>query len=129
MDGTGELFADFIAALHDAVVPLVVSYPKGQVLDYEALTEFARASIPFDRPFVLLGESFSGPVAIALAAFRPPGLRGLILCCSFARNPVPAFFGENIFTWRTLQDFISLSSLGAAGGALFWLIALWRLTP
>lgn len=38
-------------------------------------------------------------------------------------------FGENIFTWRTLQDFISLSSLGAAGGALFWLIAFWRLTP
>jgi pimeloyl-ACP methyl ester carboxylesterase len=38
---------------------------------------------------VLLGESFSGPVAIALAAARPPGLLGLILCCSFARNPAP----------------------------------------
>ena len=91
MDGIGELFADFLAALHDAVVPLVVSYPNDRALDYETLTNFARARLPPDRPFVLLGESFSGPVAIALAAFRPPGLRGLILCCSFARNPVPAF--------------------------------------
>ena len=38
-------------------------------------------------------------------------------------------FGEDIFTWRTLQDFISLFSLGAAGGALFWLIAFWRVKP
>ena len=35
-------------------------------------------------------------------------------------------FGENIFTWRTLQDFIAMFSLGAASGALFWVIAFWR---
>ena len=90
MDGGGELFAAFIAALGDAVPTLVVSYPPDQVLDYAGVTAFARARLPQDRPFVLLGESFSGPVAIALAAEQPPGLIGLILCCSFARNPVPA---------------------------------------
>ena len=46
--------------------------------------------MPRDEPFVLLGESFSGPVAISLAASRPDQLRGLILCCSFANNPLPA---------------------------------------
>ena len=37
---------------------------------------------------MLLGESFSGPIAAAIAA-PPPGLRGLILCATFLRNPRP----------------------------------------
>ncbi len=91
MDGTGDLFADFVTALGATVAPLVVSYPPDQPLDYADLTEFARSRLPLDRPFVLLGESFSGPVAIALAASRPPGLAALILSCTFARNPTPWF--------------------------------------
>lgn len=90
MDGTGELFAAFIAALGGAALPLVVRYRTDQPLDYEGVTEYARGYLPHDRPYMLLGESFSGPVAIALAAARPPGLLGLILSCSFARNPTPA---------------------------------------
>lgn len=89
MDGSGALFAPFIAALGGALATRVVAYPPDQRLDYHALTEFARACLPAGAPFVLLGESFSGPVAIALAASRPPGLVGLILSCTFARNPAP----------------------------------------
>lgn len=91
MDGSGAMFAGFIAALGAGITPQVLSYPADQILSYEGLTEFARTRLPTDRPFVLLGESFSGPVAIALAAERPPGLVGLILSCTFARNPVPLF--------------------------------------
>ena len=91
MDGTGELFAAFIQALGNAALPLVVRYPTDQPLDYEGVTAYAREYLPQDRPYVVLGESFSGPVAIALAASRPPGLVGLILSCSFARNPTPVF--------------------------------------
>lgn len=36
-----------------------------------------------------MAESFSGPIAISIAASPPPGLCGLILTCSFARNPHP----------------------------------------
>jgi len=60
-------------------------------LDYDKLAALVRASLPTNEPFVLLGESFSGPVAIALAASNPRGLRGLILCASFTRNPHPYF--------------------------------------
>jgi pimeloyl-[acyl-carrier protein] methyl ester esterase len=91
MDGSGALFAAFIAALGDGITPLVLSYPTDQVLSYEGLADFARKQLPGGQPYALLGESFSGPVAIALAAERPPGLTGLILCCTFARNPVPLF--------------------------------------
>jgi pimeloyl-[acyl-carrier protein] methyl ester esterase len=89
MDGSGHLFAGFIAALGDGITPLVLSYPTDQALDYQGLADFARAQLPAGQPYVLLAESFSGPVAIALAAERPPGLVGLVLSCTFARNPVP----------------------------------------
>jgi pimeloyl-ACP methyl ester carboxylesterase len=39
--------------------------------------------------FVVVGESFSGPLALMLAARRPPGLRGVVLCASFVRFPLP----------------------------------------
>ena len=88
MDGTGMLFANFVAALGDAATTVVVSYPTGCQLDYRELTDLARTHLPQGGDFVLLGESFSGPIAIALAAERPPGLLGLVLCCSFACTPV-----------------------------------------
>jgi pimeloyl-[acyl-carrier protein] methyl ester esterase len=91
MDGSGDLFAGFAAALGDGITPLVLSYPTDQILSYEGLADFARQQLPAGQPYALLGESFSGPVAIALAAERPPGLTGLILCCTFARNPAPLF--------------------------------------
>jgi pimeloyl-ACP methyl ester carboxylesterase len=89
MDGSGELFAAFAAALGDGITPLVLSYPPDQPLDYQGLADFARDRLPVGQPYMLLGESFSGPVAIALAASRAAGLVGLVLSCTFARNPVP----------------------------------------
>jgi hypothetical protein len=38
-----------------------------------------------------LAESFSGPIGIAIAADPPPNLQALILCVSFASNPLPVF--------------------------------------
>ena len=83
LDGTGELFATFIAAMA-GVECRVVRYPVDRPMDYAA-----RECLADREPCVLLGESFSGPVAIALAAENPPGLRGVVLCCSFASNPLP----------------------------------------
>ena len=91
MDGSGAMFAGFIAALGDGITPLVLSYPTDQILSYDGLADFARTRLPAGQPYVLLGESFSGPVAIALAAECPAGLVGLVLSCTFARNPVSLF--------------------------------------
>jgi pimeloyl-ACP methyl ester carboxylesterase len=87
LDGTGLMFEPFLAALSGQEAQ-VVRYPEALV-SYAACIHFARTQLPKDRPFLLLGESFSGPVAIALAAERPAGLRGLVLCGTFARNPRP----------------------------------------
>ena len=93
MDGTGELFGPFIAALDGEFNVKVVSYPTTAPLDYSELESFARAELPAEGPFVLLGESFSGPIAVCLAASAPHRLKGLILCCTFVRNPRPIFAG------------------------------------
>nr|WP_282829168.1 alpha/beta hydrolase [Pelomonas sp. V22] len=90
MDGTGDLFAPFLEALGDQFTTQVVRYPTDQELGYEELLALTRRSLPIDEPYVVLGESFSGPIAISLAAEAPPLLRGVILCCTFARNPRPA---------------------------------------
>lgn len=89
LDGTGQLFADFVAALGPQIEVIVASYPADKPLAYAELEARVRAMLPTDRNYFLLGESFSGPLAISIAASAPPGLRGLLLCCSFARNPLP----------------------------------------
>lgn len=89
MDGTGELFGPFIEALGGEFDVRVVRYPADHCGGYEELEEIARAAIPQDQPYVLLGESFSGPIAISIAASASGQLLGLVLCCTFARNPRP----------------------------------------
>jgi pimeloyl-[acyl-carrier protein] methyl ester esterase len=89
MDGTAMPRADFAAALGPGIEPRVISYPPDPALGYGELEALVRASLPADRPYILLGESFSGPIAISIAASRPPNLVGLVLCVTFARNPLP----------------------------------------
>lgn len=89
LDGTGQLFADFVAAFGSEIKTTVASYPSETPLGYAELEPIARSFLPHNQPFYLLAESFSGPIAISIAASSPPGLVGLILCCSFARNPLP----------------------------------------
>ncbi|WP_213936739.1 alpha/beta hydrolase [Pseudomonas sp. dw_612] len=91
MDGTSELFKPFVSALDHACDIVVVTYPCDIPLSYDELEAIARASLPTDRPFVLLGESFSGPIAIALTALHLPQQVGLVLCCTFISNPRPLF--------------------------------------
>lgn len=90
MDGTGDLFEPFLEALPASLRPVVVRYPVERWLDDEELLDHGRRALPVDEPFVLLGESFSGPVALTLAAERPSGLQGVVLAASFARYPTRA---------------------------------------
>lgn len=114
MDGTGELFAPLLAAIGSQLKTQVVPYPCDQALGFAALLSVVKQTIPTDAPYVVLGESFSGPIAIALAALRPPQLKGVVLCCTFARNPRPAL--------AALKHFLGLLPL--TGATPFLLSAL-----
>lgn len=106
LDGTGKLFREFVQALQPSVDSLIVSYPTDQAMGYDELEALVLAALPSDRPFVLLGESFSGPLAIRVAARSPAGLVAVILCGSFAKNPFPWL------RWaRPLAAYLPLKSL------------------
>lgn len=87
LDGTGLLFEPLCRELSPDITPVVISYPTLQTATYSELIELVRPKLPTGESYVLLAESFSGPVAIKLAAERPAGLRGLILCASFVTCP------------------------------------------
>lgn len=93
LDATGTQHTAFCDALQaQGIASTVIAYPVDRALDYAALDGFVRQALPAATPYVLLGESFSGPLALAIAAQPPPLLRGLILSTTFARSP-----------WRSLR--------------------------
>ena len=87
-DGTGQLFAPLLAALGPETQTQIVRYPDvpGAYPEHEAV---ARTSLPQTQPFVLLGESFSGPIVVSIAAKPPPNLIGIVICASFVKCPRP----------------------------------------
>jgi pimeloyl-[acyl-carrier protein] methyl ester esterase len=89
LDGTGKLLADFVAAVAPFAQVRLVEYPRDAPLGYAELEKLAHAALPQERAYVLLAESFSGPLAMRIAADGPKGLAGVILCSTFAKNPYP----------------------------------------
>jgi len=87
MDGTGRLFGPLIEVLPTSLPARVVSYPTDAPLGYDGLLPIMEAAAKELGEFVVVGESFSGPLALMLAARRPVGLRGVVLCVSFVRGP------------------------------------------
>jgi len=88
MDGTGELFTDFVDALPKLFETVVVRYPSDRFLPYSELAGLVRKSCPASEPFVLLAESYSTPLAVQYAAANPTNLAALVLCAGFAASPV-----------------------------------------
>lgn len=102
MDGTGELFHDFVAALPEEVETEVVSYPRHARLSHPELAALVRRSVSSVEPFVLLAESFSTPLAIECAARNDPNLKAVILCAGFVTSPVSRAVGLLFHSWSPL---------------------------
>jgi len=90
LDGTGDLFDPLAAQLCDEFIVKVVRYPNDPSLGYAGYVEFVRNAIG-TREVFLLGESFSGPVAVRLATQLGRQVKGLVLAATFLRNPWPAW--------------------------------------
>lgn len=105
-DGSGRLFAPLLAEAPLPFDPRVVALPPDVPRDYHELVTWVTARLPADRPFVLLAESFSGPIAIRIASRQPKLLTHLVLVATFLRSPLqpwlapfgplarPAFFAR-----------------------------------
>jgi len=89
LDGTGDFFRPLVETLGGSIPTRIVRYPVEGCYDYATCRELVHSQLPVNGSYVVLGESFSGPVAIGLAAESPPGLAGVILSSSFVNNPRP----------------------------------------
>ncbi len=67
MDGTGLLFTPLLSALPIGVDPIVVSYPADRAASPEELLRIVLAHLPGEGAYVLIAESFSGPLALRAA--------------------------------------------------------------
>jgi pimeloyl-[acyl-carrier protein] methyl ester esterase len=95
LDGTGLSFEPVEKLLPHDVDVRVVRYPNDKRLDFEQTVHWARSQIPGDREVVVLAESFSGPVAAALAGSGQINAGYVIFCATFARSPRPGWINAS----------------------------------
>lgn len=93
LDGTGELFVDFIAALPESWTAATVTFPTDRFLPYTDLRPFVVSAASQLERFVLVAESFSTPLALWYAATNPPNLAAVVICAGFVRNPLHGWLG------------------------------------
>lgn len=86
LDGTGTLFARFRSRLRTAAPVEVMAYPPEPRATLEDLAGLVEARIGA-RGATLIAESFSGPVALRVAARKQVALERLALVASFAAPP------------------------------------------
>lgn len=89
LDGTGKIFEPMLGHLPEAIETQIVCYPADRVMSFQEHVDFARKQLPRKRPFVLLAESFSGPIGLQLIAAPPENLVGVLFVATFARHPSP----------------------------------------
>ena len=88
MDGTGELFSEFMRMIPEPKHIQALYYPVDTSPTYAQLLGMVQFMVPESEPYFLLAESYSTPLAIEFAATNPPNLKGLILCAGFAASPL-----------------------------------------
>lgn len=112
LDGTGLLFEPLISVLPPELDPLVVQYPRhsaGSITDH---VDAATAALSAGKRWLLLAESFSGPVAARMITEnRELDIAGVVFCASFLspprrsllalarRAPLQAIFGMPLPDW------------------------------
>jgi pimeloyl-[acyl-carrier protein] methyl ester esterase len=87
MDGTGTLFSKFVGLLPDGIDAKIVPYPKDRHMSYAQLAELVSGVLPRNTPYVIIAESYSGPVASILAAHPVGNLHGVVFVSSFVAFP------------------------------------------
>ena len=87
LDGTGVLTEKFASGDWKGMPVRVIPIPGDGPQDYASLAERITPELP-DGPLILLGESFSSPLAMRLAEQERGRVTALILAGGFCSSPV-----------------------------------------
>lgn len=104
MDGTGNLFSPILMELEQHDVQ-IITLPQTGKQDYDTLTSYVQQKLP-DTEYVLIAESFSGPIAALLAMQGHHMMRGIIFVATFLSPPHPALL--NIVKFLPIKWMMSL---------------------
>ncbi len=88
LHGTTELFYAVKDLLPAEVEAEFIELPSSGKQSYKALTRWLQQELPEGQKRLLIAESFSGPLAIRLAAERPDEISGIVLAASFCDAPL-----------------------------------------
>jgi pimeloyl-ACP methyl ester carboxylesterase len=91
LDGTGDLFAALLIELSEFECR-VITLPATGAQDYPSIVEQVKEKLPKDD-FVLVAESFSGPIGAVLASKGLPQMKGVIFVASFLSPPKKLLVG------------------------------------
>ena len=110
LDGTEVFLLPLVAALSPTIRSVIVSYPVSGAEGYGDVLEVVRRAAAEFSEFYVLGLSFSGPLAVMLAAEEPKRVKGVILAATFIRVPRPALKrlrlacnGPMLWMWRIFR--------------------------
>ena len=90
LHGTGGLWGALLAEIPAGVRTRVIEHTTKRVCGYGALRRRVEEELRREGEMVLVAESFSGAMALEIAARDPPRVKGVVLCASFVTRPVPA---------------------------------------
>lgn len=88
-DGTGLMFAPFIRELKNRFEAWAISYPATGPQDYHSLAAYVRRQIPAGEQYILLGESFAGPLVYEIAVADPAHCKAAVFVATYLTNPSP----------------------------------------
>lgn len=89
LDGTGKLFQPLLKILPSDIDVLVINYPTHKLLNYNELVEYVLSYIPINEKFILVAESFSGPIAYSISQQKGKTLVSIIFVATFLEQPKP----------------------------------------
>ena len=85
MDGTGKLFESFVENL-GAIDFQIINFPEIGAQDYNSLAKTVSETLPSNE-YIILAESFSGPLASNIVQEKNIHLKGIIFVTSFLSAP------------------------------------------
>lgn len=117
LHGNSELYHPLASRLKDPAE--FVNYPEKGEQSYQALADFLASSLDWSLPRVLIAESFSGPLALQMAARFTHSVSAVVIAASFCASPSPASLAllplRPLFMLRppaaTIRHFLTGSSI------------------
>lgn len=99
LNGTKGLFRPLLDHTPVGCNVVIISYPTHEKLSYTELVPYTLKTLDaVQGRYILVGESFSGPLSLLIANEKPCGLVGIILVASFIS--APNFRVGRFLPWR-----------------------------